>query len=151
MGGDPIGQRPVLMRFADRLGNILQHAPAPEIAPHAAEREVLEKRDAFAVHHVEILKSPDSGSNYFVIMKVTLVRIGNSRGIRLPKPVIEQCGFEDEVEMEVHNHELVIRSCSQPREGWAAAFARMAASADDELLDRVADTGGTWDEEEWEW
>jgi antitoxin MazE len=84
-------------------------------------------------------------------MKATLVRIGNSRGIRLPKPVIEQCGFEDEVEMEVQHHELVIRSSSHVREGWAPAFARMSECDDDELLDRVAESGPTWDEEEWEW
>jgi antitoxin MazE len=90
-------------------------------------------------------------SNYIVIMKARLVRIGNSRGIRLPKPVIEQCGFEDEVELEVHHHELVIRSASQPREGWAGAFAQMSECGDDELLDRVAETGPTWDKEEWEW
>jgi antitoxin MazE len=90
-------------------------------------------------------------SNYNVIMKTSLVRIGNSRGIRLPKPVIEQCGFEDEVEMEVHNRELVIRSSSCARDGWHAAFARMGEGGDDELLDRVAESGPTWDEEEWEW
>lgn len=84
-------------------------------------------------------------------MKATIVRIGNSRGIRLPKPVIEQCGFGDEVEMEVQHHELVIRSSSHAREGWTGAFARMSESGDDELLDRVAETGPTWDEEEWEW
>ena len=84
-------------------------------------------------------------------MKATLIRIGNSRGIRLPKPLIEQCGFENEVEMEVHHNELVIRSSSLPREGWASAFARMRESDDDELLDRVAETGPSWDEEEWEW
>lgn len=89
--------------------------------------------------------------NYIVIMKATLVRIGNSRGIRLPKPVIEQCGFENQVEMEVHHHELVIRSASKPREGWASAFARMSECGDDEILDRVAEAGTTWDEEEWEW
>lgn len=89
--------------------------------------------------------------NYIVIMKATLVRIGNSRGIRLPKPVIEQCGFENQVEMQVHHHELVIRSASKPREGWASAFARMSECGDDEILDRVAETGSRWDEEEWEW
>ena len=100
-----------------------------------------------------IRKGVDTGlrGNYIVIMKATLVKIGNSRGIRLPKPVIEQCGFESEVEMEVHHHELVIRSSSHPREGWDGAFARMSESDDDELLDRVAETGPTWDEEEWEW
>ncbi len=84
-------------------------------------------------------------------MKASIVRIGNSRGIRLPKPVIEQCGFENEVELEVHHHELVIRSSTRPREGWNTAFARMAERGDDELHDRVAESGPTWDEEEWEW
>jgi antitoxin MazE len=90
-------------------------------------------------------------SNYIVIMRATLVRIGNSRGIRLPKPVIEQCGFEDQVEMEVHHHKLVIRSPSLPRKDWADAFAQMNECGDDELLDHVAESGPTWDEEEWEW
>ena len=90
-------------------------------------------------------------SNYIVSMKAALVRIGNSRGIRLPKPVIEQCGFENEVELEVHHRELVIRCCTRPREGWASAFARMGECGDDALLDCVAETGPTWDEEEWEW
>ena len=53
--------------------------------------------------------------------------------------------------MEVHHHELVIRSLSHAREGWHAAFARMGECGDDELLDRVAESGPTWDEEEWEW
>lgn len=88
---------------------------------------------------------------YIVIMKASLVKIGNSRGIRLPKPVIKQCGFEDEVELEVHQNELVIRPISQPREGWAAAFACMHERGDDELLDCVAEAEPTWDEEEWEW
>lgn len=90
-------------------------------------------------------------SNYIVIMKATLVRTGNSRGIRLPKPVIEQCGFEDGVEMEVHHHELVIRSSSRARDGWHAAFGRMGERGDDELLDCVAEACPTWDKQEWQW
>ncbi len=84
-------------------------------------------------------------------MKVNLVKIGNSRGIRIPKPVIEQCGFGEEVEMVVQNNELVIRSSSSVREGWSTAFARMAEYREDELLDRVAEAPTGWDEEEWEW
>jgi antitoxin MazE len=84
-------------------------------------------------------------------MKTNLVRIGNSRGIRIPKPVIEQCGFGEEVELEVQNNELVIRSSNRTREGWSAAFAHMSGFGDDELLDRVADTPTEWDEKEWEW
>jgi len=89
--------------------------------------------------------------DYIVIMKTNLVRIGNSRGIRIPKPVIEQCGLDDEVEMVVNNNELIIRATGTPREGWNAAFARMSELGDDQLLDRVAETPPTWDEEEWEW
>ena len=84
-------------------------------------------------------------------MKASIVKIGNSRGVRIPKPIFDQCGFEDEVDMEVHDHELVIRSAHEPREGWAEAFQAMAKHGDDALLDRVAESGPTWDEEEWEW
>jgi antitoxin MazE len=84
-------------------------------------------------------------------MKATLVKIGNSRGIRIPKPVIEQCGFEDEVEIQVRDHVLVVRSASRGRDGWNEAFARMSESGDDQLLDCVAEPTTSWDEEEWEW
>jgi antitoxin MazE len=89
--------------------------------------------------------------NYIGIMKAKLIQIGNSRGIRLPKPVIDQCGFSDEVELEVRDGDLVIRSGSRPRDGWAAAFARMGPRGDDQLLDRVAEPMSAWDAEEWEW
>ena len=84
-------------------------------------------------------------------MKATLVRIGNSRGIRLPKPVIEMCGFDKEVEMVVQHHELVIRSAKHPRAGWAGAFAQMNECGEDKLLDHAAESATVWDEEEWEW
>jgi antitoxin MazE len=67
-------------------------------------------------------------------MKAALVKIGNSRGIRLPKSVIEQCGLENELEMEVRNRELVLRSARRPREGWDSAFAIMSERGDDILL-----------------
>ena len=79
------------------------------------------------------------------------MRIGNSRGIRIPKPVIEQCGFEGEVEIEVRDGLLIISSSTRARDGWGAAFARMAENGDDQLLDRVAEPASSWDDEEWEW
>ena len=84
-------------------------------------------------------------------MRAAIVKIGNSRGIRIPKPVFEQCGFEDEVELVVQDHELVVRSAHKPREGWADAFKEMAEKGDDVLLDQVAESGPAWDEEGWEW
>ncbi|MCD6388319.1 MAG: AbrB/MazE/SpoVT family DNA-binding domain-containing protein [Desulfobulbaceae bacterium] len=82
-------------------------------------------------------------------MKASIIKIGNSQGIRLPKPIIEQCGFNKEVELEVHNHEVVIRPIIRhPRHNWENAFKAMAANGDDKLLESPATK---WDEEEWEW
>jgi antitoxin MazE len=70
-------------------------------------------------------------------MKTKLTRIGNSRGVRLPKAIIEQVGIEDEIEMEVRRGEIAIRPANKkkPREGWAEAFKAMAAAGDDAMLD----------------
>ncbi len=65
--------------------------------------------------------------------------------------MLEQCEFEDEVEMEVRNHELIIRSSHLSRKDWDAAFQVMAKHKDDSLLDQVAESRVKWDEEEWEW
>ena len=83
-------------------------------------------------------------------MKTRIVRIGNSQGIRIPKPLLEQSGLGVEVELEVRADEIVIRASSRPRSGWDEAFQAMAAQGDDALLD--PDTpASAWDDEEWEW
>ncbi len=84
-------------------------------------------------------------------MKAKLVRIGNSRGIRLPKAVLEQCGVEDTVELEVQDNRIVIRPAREPRSGWGKAFAAMAEDGDDKLLDADTDLGTEWDKTEWRW
>ena len=81
-------------------------------------------------------------------MRASIIKIGNSQGVRIPKPIIEQCGFNNEVELEVQNHELVIKAMKHPRQNWESAFMTMAANGDDKLLDA---TTTKWDEEEWEW
>lgn len=84
-------------------------------------------------------------------MKAQLVKIGNSRGIRLPKAVIEQVGLKDEVELEVQGDRIVIRSARHPREGWEEAFKAMAEADDDELIDGPLPSLTSFDEKEWEW
>jgi antitoxin MazE len=84
-------------------------------------------------------------------MKTHIVRIGNSRGIRIPKPLLEQTGLRGEVEITADDNSLVIRPIRKPREGWAAAFREMARNGDDALLDAVPPTLSAWDEDEWEW
>lgn len=82
-------------------------------------------------------------------MKTSVIQIGNSRGIRIPKPVLSACGFEDEAEMVVANGDLIIRSAHKARQGWNEAFASMACQGDDALVD--PETKTEWDEAEWEW
>jgi antitoxin MazE len=84
-------------------------------------------------------------------MKTRIVRIGNSRGIRIPKPLLEQTGLRGEVEITARDNSLVIRPASKPRAGWAEAFQEMARRGDDALLDEASPTLSSWDEDEWEW
>lgn len=84
-------------------------------------------------------------------MRTNVVRIGNSRGIRIPKTLIEQCGFGETVELDVQNGCLVVRSADRPRAGWDEAFRAMAEAGDDGLLDAEAPSQTEWDTAEWEW
>jgi antitoxin MazE len=84
-------------------------------------------------------------------MKTRIIRIGNSQGIRIPKPLLEQTGLCDEVEVIVHDDALVIRPIKNPRVGWAEAFQEMARRGDDALLDDAAPSPSAWDDQEWHW
>jgi len=84
-------------------------------------------------------------------MKASIIKIGNSHGIRIPKPIIAQCGFEEEVEFSVQNSALIIKSLKSSRKNWSDAFKKMAAKGDDQLLDSEEPISTNWDESEWEW
>ena len=82
-------------------------------------------------------------------MKTRLVRIGNSRGLRLPKPLIEEAGLKDEVEVTLRDGALVISNASHPRAGWEAAVNLLLERREDYVLEEPAPT--QFDEKEWEW
>ncbi len=84
-------------------------------------------------------------------VKAQIVRIGNSQGIRIPKPILEQLGFKDEVELEIFPDQLIIRSIHPPRYGWDEQFQAMAEMGDEQLLDDERLSLTEWDEVEWEW
>lgn len=84
-------------------------------------------------------------------LQTRIVRIGNSQGVRIPKPLLQQAGIQDRVEIEVHEGEISIRPASDPRAGWDEQFAAMAAAGDDRLLDGDQLGATTFDQEEWEW
>lgn len=82
-------------------------------------------------------------------MKTKIIQIGNSQGIRIPKTIIEQCGFASSIEMKVVDGSLVLTPIKQIREGWAKSFQEMAEEGDDELL--IDDAISTVEDENWEW
>ncbi len=82
-------------------------------------------------------------------MKARLVQIGNSRGIRLPKLLIEEVGLEDEVELRVREGAIVISPVNGPRAGWEEAAREMPERNEDRLLEQAVPTH--FDAEEWAW
>ena len=81
-------------------------------------------------------------------MRMRLVQIGNSRGLRLPKVLLEEVGLVDDVEVRARPGQLVITPVTSARTGWKAAAKRLAA-AESGLLDGATTT--RFDAEEWEW
>ena len=84
-------------------------------------------------------------------MKTKIVRIGNSRGVRIPKSLLDQCHLEGPVDIEVQGNQLIVRSASRPRSGWDEAFRAMHHAGDDRLLDHERSSSSRWDREEWRW
>lgn len=83
-------------------------------------------------------------------MKSKIIDIGNSKGIRIPKTLLEESGLYSEVELHVEKRKIIIESIKRSREGWDEAFKKMAKAGDYKLIDR-ADIQNTWDMDEWEW
>jgi antitoxin MazE len=83
-------------------------------------------------------------------MKVNLIRIGNSKGVRIPASVIKECGFETQVDLRVEDGVVVLVPAGRGRDGWDAAFARMAEAGDDAPL-LPEEQANAFDEEEWTW
>jgi len=82
-------------------------------------------------------------------MKARLVRIGNSRGVRLPKPLIEEARLKEDVELRVRDGAVIITSSARPRSGWADAARQIREHGQDGLLNEPTST--EFDEKEWRW
>lgn len=88
-------------------------------------------------------------------LKAKLVRIGNSRGVRLPKAVIEQAGLGEDVQISVTADRVIIRSAGapHPRAGWAEQIKKVLAEHGDDI-DEWRDwqnIPNEFDEKEWTW
>ena len=68
-------------------------------------------------------------------MKTQVIKIGNSKGVRIPKSMLEESGVGKEVDLELREGEIVIRPIKKPRKNWMEAFKSMSSYQDDSLLD----------------
>ena len=84
-----------------------------------------------------------------MIAKTRIVRIGNSRGIRVPKLLLELAQLPEEVELQAEHGRLVVRAARGPRGGWAEAAQAMHRRGDDQLLDPQTST--RFDDKDWQW
>ena len=83
-------------------------------------------------------------------MRARVIKIGNSQGLRIPKPILDQTGIVDDVEIEVERNQIIVRPVKNIRAGWDAAFKAMGENGDDEPI--VGDNiSHSWDEQEWKW
>lgn len=81
--------------------------------------------------------------------KTRIVQIGNSRGIRVPRALLEQAELGEEVELQAQPGRLIVRAAHRPRTGWAEAARAMRGRGQDRLLD--APTMTRFDQDEWTW
>jgi antitoxin MazE len=82
-------------------------------------------------------------------IKTHLIRIGNSRGIRIPKAMLEESRLSEQIEIRAERGRLIVKSAHSPRKGWAEAARRMRENDQARLLDSPTST--RFDKEEWEW
>ena len=67
-------------------------------------------------------------------METAIIKIGNSKGLRLSKTILEKYNIKDKVEMILEKGQIILKPIDKPRENWEEAFKEMNANNDDELL-----------------
>lgn len=83
-------------------------------------------------------------------MEINLIKIGNSKGIRIPAPILEQCGFDKSAGLTVEENALVIKPVKKARQGWDEAFKKNKSKAPEDLL-ISANVPNQFDTDEWTW
>jgi len=67
-------------------------------------------------------------------MEVSIIRIGNSKGIRFSKTILEKYNLKDKVDLTLDKDQIIIKPISTVRKGWENSFKKMAKNGDDRLL-----------------
>lgn len=84
-----------------------------------------------------------------MVTRTRIIQIGNSKGIRVPKMLLQHAQLPEEVELLAEQGRLIVRAARRARAGWAEAAKAMHARSDDQLLDPR--TASEFDDTEWQW
>ena len=84
-------------------------------------------------------------------VRAKVIRIGNSRGVRIPKALLAGASIGDDVDLVADGDKIVIRASPKARAGWSEAFAGMHSAGDDRMLGSTDAVGNRFDDEEWTW
>ncbi len=78
-------------------------------------------------------------------MQISVIQVGNSKGIRLGKTLLDKYQITDKVELILEHDHIVLKPLVQPRKNWEEAFAEMHKNGDDKLL-----IDSVFEEENWD-
>lgn len=67
-------------------------------------------------------------------MEASIIKIGNSKGLRLSKTILEKYNITDKVELILEEEQIILKAVASPRKNWDKAFKKMNANGDDQLL-----------------
>lgn len=70
----------------------------------------------------------------FEFMETAIIKIGNSKGLRLSKTILEKYNIKDKVELILQKGQIILKPIEVPRQNWETAFKKMNSENDDELL-----------------
>jgi antitoxin MazE len=80
-------------------------------------------------------------------MEISVIKIGNSKGIRLSKTLLDRYNIKDTVDLIMDKGQIILKPVSKPRKDWEKAFEKMAENGDDNLL--IDDVFEDENPEEW--
>lgn len=67
-------------------------------------------------------------------MEASIIKIGNSKGLRLSKTILEKYNIKDKVELILEKGQIILKPIVSPRKNWEKEFKKMNANGDDKLL-----------------
>lgn len=67
-------------------------------------------------------------------MEISIIKIGNSKGFRIPKAILDQYDITDKIQLILEKGQIILRPIEEPRKGWDKAFKKMHEEGADQLL-----------------